>query len=201
MELIGAGVVGSMVILYALETRWRAAALGFAVSCVAASLYAVAIRSWPFAVVEAIWALIALHRWHGSRPAAAQDVPDIPIACTLGALSEEERQVRSRSIETLHAHALESKETPRGYLVGLPDERGVLVAALDLMRFERRCCPFLSFTVDVNGGEGPTWLHLTGPKGTRDFLKAELKARRGVGGKVTPVSGHRHDERKPSRSA
>jgi hypothetical protein len=58
-----------MVIMYALEDRSPRYVLGFAVACAAASAYAVLIRSWPFAVVEGLWALVALRRWVRVRTA------------------------------------------------------------------------------------------------------------------------------------
>ena len=62
-EVFGFLAVSSMVITYALEQRSHVYVLVFAVSCAAASLYAVLIHSWPFAFVEAVWAVIALRRW------------------------------------------------------------------------------------------------------------------------------------------
>ena len=63
IEVFGFLATASMVTTYALERRGREYVLGFALSCAAASLYAVLIRSWPFAAVEAIWAVVAVRRW------------------------------------------------------------------------------------------------------------------------------------------
>jgi hypothetical protein len=63
IELFGFLATTSMVTTYALEQRRREYVLGFALSCAAASLYAVLIHSWPFAGVEAVWAVVALRRW------------------------------------------------------------------------------------------------------------------------------------------
>lgn len=68
VELFGLLAVTSMVTMYALEKRARGYILGFAIACVAASLYAALIRSWPFAAVEAIWAIVALRRWWAASP-------------------------------------------------------------------------------------------------------------------------------------
>ena len=70
LEAFGFAAVASMVILYALEKRSSVYILGFALACGAAALYAALIRAWPFAVVEAIWALVALRRWARARPEA-----------------------------------------------------------------------------------------------------------------------------------
>lgn len=69
-EVFGFLAVALMVIMYALEQRSHIYVLGFAASCVAASLYAVLIQSWPFAAVEGVWALVALRRWIRIRPRA-----------------------------------------------------------------------------------------------------------------------------------
>ena len=63
VEVFGFLAVAAMVTTYALEHRSSGYVLAFAVSCAAASLYAVLIRAWPFAAVEAVWAVIALRRW------------------------------------------------------------------------------------------------------------------------------------------
>jgi hypothetical protein len=62
-EVFGVLAVTTMVVMYALEKRSHFFVLGFAGACAAASLYAVLIHSWPFAVVEAVWSVIALRRW------------------------------------------------------------------------------------------------------------------------------------------
>lgn len=41
---------------------------------------------------------------------------------------------------------------------------------------ERKCCPFVSFSIEVSG-DGPVWLRMTGPAGTRECLEAELPMR------------------------
>jgi hypothetical protein len=70
VEVFGLLAVTSMVTMYALERRGRVYVLGFAISCAAASLYAILIHSWPFATVEAVWALVALRRWRGGAETA-----------------------------------------------------------------------------------------------------------------------------------
>ena len=70
LELFGAAAVSAMVLFYALEKRSPVFVLLFAGACLASSAYAAAIRSWPFAVVELVWAGIALRRWLRVRPAS-----------------------------------------------------------------------------------------------------------------------------------
>jgi hypothetical protein len=51
--------------------RWRQKSpwyiLAFAVACGLGSIYGFLQGAWPFGVVEAIWALVALRRWVQAR--------------------------------------------------------------------------------------------------------------------------------------
>ncbi len=66
VEAFGSAAVLAMLIFYALESRGRHFVLLFAAACAASSSYAALIAAWPFAAVEAVWALVALHRWRVS---------------------------------------------------------------------------------------------------------------------------------------
>jgi len=52
-----------MVVCYALEARSHWFVLAFAGACLLASVYGFLQGAWPFGVVEALWAVIALVRW------------------------------------------------------------------------------------------------------------------------------------------
>ena len=51
-----------MMLMYALERRGRGFILAFACGCALSSVYGFLAGTWPFGVVEAIWAGIALRR-------------------------------------------------------------------------------------------------------------------------------------------
>ena len=57
--------VTAMLIFYALEDRSSWYILGFAVACALGSVYGFLQGAWPFGLVEAIWALVAVRRWRG----------------------------------------------------------------------------------------------------------------------------------------
>jgi hypothetical protein len=63
LTLFGATVVTFMMVMYALERRHPAFVLAFAVGCALSSLYGFLAGTWPFGVVEAIWAGVAVHRY------------------------------------------------------------------------------------------------------------------------------------------
>ncbi len=63
LDLFGLLAVTLMVTFYWLESRGRIYVLLFAGSCVLGSIYGFLQGAWPFGVVEAIWAAIALRRY------------------------------------------------------------------------------------------------------------------------------------------
>jgi hypothetical protein len=63
LSMFGLIAVTAMMVCYALERRGRGYVLGFAGACVLASIYGFAQGAWPFGLVEAVWALVAVRRW------------------------------------------------------------------------------------------------------------------------------------------
>ena len=55
--------VTAMLVAYALEERHRCFVLAFNGSCALGSIYGFLQGAWPFGLIEAIWALVAVRRW------------------------------------------------------------------------------------------------------------------------------------------
>jgi hypothetical protein len=72
LSAFGLFAVTAMLACYALEDRSAAFVLAFAAACGLGSVYGFMQGAWPFGVVEAIWALIALYRWR-KRTVLAQE--------------------------------------------------------------------------------------------------------------------------------
>lgn len=62
-----------MMIMYALERRNRNFVLAFACGCLLASSYGFLSGAWPFGVVEAIWAVVALVRFRRAGSTAPDE--------------------------------------------------------------------------------------------------------------------------------
>jgi len=60
----GLFAVTAMLVCYALEDRSSAFVLAFAGACALGSIYGFIQGAWPFGLVEAIWAVIAVRRWY-----------------------------------------------------------------------------------------------------------------------------------------
>ena len=63
LTLFGLFSVSAMLLCYALEDRSAWFVLAFSASCALASFYGFLQGAWPFGLVEAIWAGVALQRW------------------------------------------------------------------------------------------------------------------------------------------
>lgn len=50
-------------------------------------------------------------------------------------------------------------------------KRGILEEVARVLEQEHRCCRFLRFQLTIEPGEGPVFLEVTGPSGTRELLE------------------------------
>jgi hypothetical protein len=64
ITIYGVIVLTFMMTMYALERHDRRFILAFALGCALSSSYGFASGAWPFGVVEAIWCVIAIHRYY-----------------------------------------------------------------------------------------------------------------------------------------
>jgi len=69
LTIFGLFAVSAMLVSYALEDQSHWWILGFACSCLLGSIYGFLQGAWPFGVVEAVWAVVAVRRWWLRRTA------------------------------------------------------------------------------------------------------------------------------------
>ena len=67
LTAFGLFAVTAMLIFYAMEDRSPLFILAFAAACALGSIYGFLQGAWPFGLVEAVWALIAVRRWQTRR--------------------------------------------------------------------------------------------------------------------------------------
>ncbi len=72
LTLFGVVALTFMMLMYALERRGRGFIFAFGCGCLLSSAYGFLAGTWPFGVVEAIWAAIAFRRYHTTRADEAQ---------------------------------------------------------------------------------------------------------------------------------
>jgi hypothetical protein len=61
--IYGSLAVATMLLMYSLEARASIYVLGFAAACAASSVYGWLAAAYPFGLLEAVWAAVALRRW------------------------------------------------------------------------------------------------------------------------------------------
>lgn len=98
----------------------------------------------------------------------------IPFACNTKALSPAERLRHTDNTRRLKTAVVETQEKENGLRFRVTDERVDLTAIAEWVRLERRCCPFFTFNIEVEGDRGATWLTLSGPPGVKKFIRLEI---------------------------
>jgi hypothetical protein len=97
----------------------------------------------------------------------------IPIVCDLGALTTIERERRAALASQMRAQVIAIEDCEGGYnLTYAADTRLSMLA--EWIELERRCCPFLAFTIELPAGGASIVLHLSGCEGVKEFLTAAL---------------------------
>ena len=65
-----------------------------------------------------------------------------------------------------------TEELGDGYAFRVPGDMKSMAAVVELIAAEHECCPFLTFELTAPPNMGPLIVKVTGPSGTKDFLKA-----------------------------
>ncbi len=104
----------------------------------------------------------------------SQDAKQVVIACNLNAISKAERPRYSELTKKLRAGVRDRAELPDGYSYNLDGSAILLSQVGEWISLERLCCPFLTLTISVAGGESDWLLTLTGPKGVKPLLMEEF---------------------------
>jgi hypothetical protein len=98
-----------------------------------------------------------------------QGSDDMPIACCL--TSAELREREATLIAQFRSGVIETEELQEGYAFRLPGDGEWIRLIAELIVAERECCPFLTFEFVAQPSMGPIIVRVTGPAGSKDFLK------------------------------
>jgi CHASE1-domain containing sensor protein len=96
------------------------------------------------------------------------------LACNLNALTSEQRQERAELAKLIQAQTQELQELSNGYAFRLPSSSTLFLELAEFVHLERHCCPFFKFELELEANEGPLWLRITGPEGSKEFMKTEV---------------------------
>jgi hypothetical protein len=92
------------------------------------------------------------------------------MVCTL--TPEQLSAQREGLLPGLMQRADERMPLERGYRMRFTPRPGLLEEIAEVVEQERGCCQFLKFQITVEPSNGPIYLEVTGPTGTREMLDA-----------------------------
>lgn len=104
------------------------------------------------------------------------------FACVMDAIPKGEREQHATISAQLLGSIEEVQERVNGYAFRLPTNNDTIATIAEFIRNERLCCPFFTFTVEVEANARPIWLLITGSEGIKEFIVAE------IGGYINPVA-------------
>jgi hypothetical protein len=110
----------------------------------------------------------------GIRVTIEYAMTQLPLACTLGPTTISTR--KAELLPGLLEKAETIQEIPEGYRLRFAASSDTLQKIASVIDAERQCCRFLQFELTIEPGEGPMWLTLSGPAGTREFLAALIES-------------------------
>lgn len=96
-----------------------------------------------------------------------------PLACNLNALTPAERKEHTALSRRVTAALRTPQATPDGWAFSLPVQ--MLSETARWIDGERKCCPFLRFTLVVEPEGKTARLTLSGRGGVKEFLASEFK--------------------------
>lgn len=90
-------------------------------------------------------------------------------------LTSPELQKRKETvIAGLKKQIIQKKELKNGYAFQFSGSDNILDELTEFIKTERECCNFFTFTISISGDKTEAWLELTGEKGVKHFIMAEL---------------------------
>jgi hypothetical protein len=97
------------------------------------------------------------------------------LACNLGAISATDRPRYGELTQKLALGIRSRHELADGFTFGLAEECLSLAEIAEWIGLERKCCPFLTFRLEVAAASGALDLTLRGPAGTKAILEAAFQ--------------------------
>ena len=95
------------------------------------------------------------------------------LSCKL--TTPELQQRKKTVIAELKSQVLEKTETDKGFKYKFNGSDKMLDLLNSFIKTERLCCSFFVFTLIASSDNSFAWLELSGPEGTKDFIKHEIE--------------------------
>jgi hypothetical protein len=101
-----------------------------------------------------------------------QESRDFPVVCRL--TDSKFRKREATFLAEFKRAVVATEELPDGYVFHVPGDKKSTGVVWEAIMAERQCCPFLTFELTAQPNMGPVSVRVTGPAGTKDFLKTTL---------------------------
>ncbi len=95
------------------------------------------------------------------------------LSCKL--TTPELQQRKETVIAELKNQVLEKTETEKGFKYKFNGSDKMLDLLNSFIKTERLCCSFFVFNLTASSDSSFAWLELSGPEGTKDFIKHEIE--------------------------
>ena len=95
------------------------------------------------------------------------------LICNMDVFTPAQRDGHIQSTRLLFETVQNVEEAENGYTFTLPNQTDILKLSEFIIN-ERRCCPFLTFTLTIEPDPKSITLLLSGPIGTQEFLREEF---------------------------
>jgi len=100
------------------------------------------------------------------------DLSKPSVACSL--TTAEFRNRETNLLAQFRSRVVETTELQDGYAFRIPGNASRIRLVAELIVAERECCPFLTFELVAEANKGPMIVRVTGPGGTKEFLRTIL---------------------------
>jgi hypothetical protein len=97
------------------------------------------------------------------------------LACQLDVFAAAERRRYETLREQVGERQLDIQEIPDGIAVLYPGEPELFLSVAEWITLERRCCPFLSFSLEFEADSPSIRLRLVGGEDVKRFLHTQLE--------------------------
>ncbi len=101
-------------------------------------------------------------------------INEVPFACNMSALDKDQSARYKIITAQLVAAKQEVQELPDGYGFRFPSTAENIKDTAEFVTYERACCPFFDFEINVEKNNGTLWLKIKGREGVKDFIRDEF---------------------------
>lgn len=99
----------------------------------------------------------------------------VPVSCCHTAFTKEQRVAYKNIWEELETRRQRINELENGYQYQFSGDEDTLRLIYEWISMERKCCPFLTFSVIASNENEPVHLLLTGSQEAKAFLRSDIQ--------------------------